>query len=300
MSPDHKPRKIGILGLGAMGLPMAKQLVTSGYAVFAYDPFPPQVQTGQGIELVQRATDLALRTDTVICIVSTPQQANAALLGDDGLFRALAGGTVIVMATIGPEAIRELDEAARASGVKLIDAPVSGGVVRAGEGTLLIMTSSRPADRDDADEVLAALGNPVKVVGDAPGDGQVVKLVNQLLCGVHIAAAAEALALATRLGVAAADAWDTVRHGAAASFMLDDRGQRMIDEDFDVARSAVDIFVKDMALVTAAARAHGMNPILAQSAQQVYLDASEAGLGRKDDSSIITRYLRQADPAEGV
>ncbi|MEO6956230.1 MAG: NAD-binding protein [Antricoccus sp.] len=175
--------------------------------------------------------------------------------------------------------------------MRLVDAPVSGGVVRAGEGKLLIMTSSRPADRHDADEVLAALGDPVKVVGDLPGDGQVVKLVNQLLCGVHIVAAAEALALATRLGVPAADAWDTVRHGAAASFMLDDRGQRMVDKDFDVVRSAVDIFVKDMGLVTAAAHAHGMNSILAQAAQQVYVDASEAGLGKKDDASIITRYL---------
>lgn len=291
MRMDQKPRRIGILGLGAMGLPMAKQLITSGYTVSAYDPFPPDAQVLQSIELVRRATDLALHTDTVICMVSTPQQANAALLGDEGLFKALVGGTVIVMATIGPEAARELDEAARDVGVRLIDAPVSGGVVRAGEGKLLIMTSSRPADRRDADEILSALADPVKVVGDVPGDGQVVKLVNQLLCGVHIVAAAEALALATRLGVAAADAWDTVRHGAAASFMLDDRGQRMVDEDFDVVRSAVDIFVKDMGLLTAAAQAHGMTPILAQAAQQVYLDATEAGLGKKDDASIITRYL---------
>ncbi|MEO6956231.1 MAG: NAD(P)-binding domain-containing protein [Antricoccus sp.] len=103
MSLDQKPRRIGILGLGAMGLPMAKKLITSGYMVSAYDPFPPDAQVLQGIELVRRATDLALYADTVICMVSTPQQANAALLGDEGLLKALAGGTVIVMSTIGPK-----------------------------------------------------------------------------------------------------------------------------------------------------------------------------------------------------
>jgi 3-hydroxyisobutyrate dehydrogenase/putative dehydrogenase len=123
-------------------------------------------------------------------------------------------------------------------------------------------------------------------VGAAPGDGQKVKLVNQLLCGVHIAAAAEALAFAEAMHLDPAATWEVVRGGAAASFMLDDRGARMV-HGTDEVRSALDIFVKDMGLVTDAARAGDFPAPLASVAEQLYLAGRRAGLGRRDDSTVI-------------
>ena len=125
------------------------------------------------------------------------------------------------------------------------------------------------------------------VVGEAPGDGQKVKLVNQLLCGVHIAAAAEALAFAEAMDLDARACWEVLRDGAAASFMLDDRGARMVEGTFDDPKSALDIFVKDMGLVTDAGRRHAYPTPLAAVAEQLYLAGHRAGLGRLDDSSLI-------------
>jgi 3-hydroxyisobutyrate dehydrogenase/putative dehydrogenase len=138
--------------------------------------------------------------------------------------------------------------------------------------------------------LLDALARSAPVVGAAPGDGQKVKLVNQLLCGVHIAAAGEALAFAEALGLDARACWEVIRDGAAASFMLDDRGERMLDGSVEPAKSALEIFVKDMGLVTDAARENAYPTPLASVAEQLYLAGSRACLSRLDDSSIIRLF----------
>jgi 3-hydroxyisobutyrate dehydrogenase/putative dehydrogenase len=135
--------------------------------------------------------------------------------------------------------------------------------------------------------LLDVMARSAPVVGESPGDGQKVKLVNQLLCGVHIAAAAEALAFAEAMGLEARACWEVIRTGAAASFMLDDRGARMVEGAFEEAKSALDIFVKDMGLVGEAARQSTYPAPLAAAAEQLYRAGSRAGLGRLDDSSII-------------
>jgi 3-hydroxyisobutyrate dehydrogenase/putative dehydrogenase len=135
--------------------------------------------------------------------------------------------------------------------------------------------------------LLDAMARSAPVVGPSPGDGQRMKLVNQLLCGVHIAAAAEALAFAEALGLEAAACWKVLREGAAASFMFDDRGARMIAGQFDQVRSAMDIFVKDMGLVGAAANQVGASVPLTAAARQLYEHGHELGMGRLDDSALI-------------
>jgi 3-hydroxyisobutyrate dehydrogenase/putative dehydrogenase len=169
-----------------------------------------------------------------------------------------------------------------------VDAPVSGGVARAADGDLLIMVGGAEAAVERVRPLLDALARSAPLVGPEPGDGQKVKLVNQLLCGVHIAAAAEGLAFAEAMGLDARACWEVIRDGAAASFMLDDRGARMLDGAFDDPKSALDIFVKDMGLVTGAARESTYPTPLASVAEQLYLAGSRAGLGRLDDSSLIT------------
>jgi len=217
-------------------------------------------------------------------MVADGAQAQAALLGDDGALAALpAEAAVVLLSTVGPQAV----EALAAEGHPLLDAPVSGGVARAETGELLVMAGGPVELFERLRPVLDAFGSTVVHCGERPGDGQAVKLVNQLLCGVHIAAAAEALAYAQALGLDPAKVHDTIRHGAAASFMLDDRGPRMLAREFAEARSALDIFVKDMGLVVDAGAAGGARTPLAQAARQLYQEGSEKGLGREDDSGVI-------------
>jgi 3-hydroxyisobutyrate dehydrogenase len=135
--------------------------------------------------------------------------------------------------------------------------------------------------------LLDTLARSAPLVGPSPGDGQRMKLVNQLLCGVHIAAAAEALSFAESLGLDAGECWKVLRDGAAASFMFDDRGARMVAGTFDEVRSALDIFVKDMGLVTGAAAEAGAPVPLSAAARELYQRGHDQGLGRKDDSVLI-------------
>jgi 3-hydroxyisobutyrate dehydrogenase len=191
-----------------------------------------------------------------------------------------------VMATVGPGPVQRWAERLGGQQVDLVDAPVSGGAARAGKGDLLIMVGGSEEAVQRVQPLLDVMARSAPHVGVAPGDGQKVKLVNQLLCGVHIAAAAEALALAEAMQLDAAATWEVLRGGAAASFMLDDRGGRMV-HGTDEVKSALDIFVKDMGLVTDAARASSYPAPLASAAEQLYLAGRRAGLGRRDDSSLI-------------
>jgi 3-hydroxyisobutyrate dehydrogenase/putative dehydrogenase len=177
-----------------------------------------------------------------------------------------------------------------------VDAPVSGGVARASAGDLLIMVGGHDHAVRRIQPLLRAMGRAAPVVGSYPGDGQKVKLVNQMLCGVHIAVAAEALAFAEAMGLDARSTWEVIRDGAAASFMLDDRGARMVESTDCEVKSALDIFVKDMGLVADAARVSGYTAPLASAAEQLYLAGRRAGLGRLDDSSLI-KVLRGDSPS---
>jgi 3-hydroxyisobutyrate dehydrogenase/putative dehydrogenase len=146
---------------------------------------------------------------------------------------------------------------------------------------------------------LGAMGSSVVHCGPRVGDGQAVKLVNQLLCGVHIAAAGEALAYAEALGLDPRFVFETIRHGAANSFMLEDRGERMLKEEFVPPKSALDIFVKDMGLVRSAADERDFHTPLASAALGAYMAGKDAGLGAEDDSGVIRVFRRRMAPAEG-
>ena len=180
----------------------------------------------------------------------------------------------------------------------MVDAPVSGGVQRAAAGDLLIMVSGADDAVGRARPLLDVLARSAPVVGPAPGDGQRMKLVNQLLCGVHIAAAAEALAFAESLGLDPGECWRVLRDGAAASFMFEDRGARMAGREFQPPRSALDIFVKDMGLVSAAAEHAGAAAPLTAVTRRLYEEGHERGLGRLDDAALI-EVLRQDRPPAG-
>lgn len=286
--------QVGWIGLGAMGGPMAQHVAGAGHDVTAFDVDPLRAQSLSGVTAATTAAGAAA-ADVVVLMVATPAQVEQVLFGPEGVLDSLRpGSVVVVMATVGPAPMRSWAERLGERQVHLVDAPVSGGVARAGAGDLLIMVGGTPDAVAAARDVLDTMAREAPVVGDEPGDGQKVKLVNQLLCGVHIAAAAEALAFAESLGLDPAATWEVVRGGAAASFMLDDRGGRMVADAFDDVRSALDIFVKDMGLVVGAARDSTFPAPLAGAAEQLYLSGRRAGLGRKDDSSVIQVLRGQA------
>ena len=289
--------RVSWLGLGAMGLPMARRLIEASHEVAAYDPVPASLEAlaASGGRAAASASDASANAELVVVTVATPEQATAALFGSDGAAGALApGAIVVVMSTIGPAAVRDLADRLAPLGVELLDAPMSGGVARAEQGDLVVMVGGPRERFETCRPFLEQLGTTVAYVGETIGDGQALKLVNQLLAGVHIAAAAEALGFAAALGLDPRATWDVIRHGAAGSFMLNDRGARMLDAEFEPVRSALDIFVKDMGLVVSAAKARKLPTPLAAAAEQLYLAGSAEGLGRRDDSSLITLYERWA------
>jgi len=291
--------RVGWIGLGAMGSPMAGCLARAGFAVTAFDIDPARAEAlaGDGVAPATSIADAAAGSDVLGVMVATPDQVESVLFGDDPAADALPpGAVVVVMATVGPAPVRQWAQRLGEKQVDLVDAPVSGGAVRAGAGDLLIMVGGTPAAVDRVRPLLDAMARTAPHVGAAPGDGQKVKLVNQLLCGVHIAVAAEALAFAETLDLDPAATWEVLRGGAAASFMLDDRGARMVHPTDEV-KSALDIFVKDMALVTDAAHTTGFTAPLAEAAEQLYLTGHHAGLGRRDDSTVI-EVLRGAPSNE--
>ena len=285
--------RVAVIGLGAMGLPMARRLA-SALEVTVYDIDIRRAEAvGDVAKTAASAREAVVGAGVVLLVVRTLAQADASLFGNDGVLEALEPGKSVVAlaSTVGVAGARALGERLAEYGVHLLDMPISGGPARAAVGDLLVFVGAPHQAIDAARQVLDLLASRVCVVGACPGDGQALKTVNQLLCGVHIAATAEALALADGLGLDAAATLDALSAGAAASFMLADRGPRVIEVlqgNVPEVVSRVDIFVKDLGIVAdAGRRAHVALPV-ATVAEQLFRLAEAAGLGAADDSSITT------------
>lgn len=283
---------VAVLGLGAMGLPMAARLNES-LPVRGFDITAERraLATDEGVPIADSPQDAVRGASIVLLVVRDGAQLSDVLFGDVGIADVLDPEAVVILtSTVGTEGIAPVAAALRDAGIALVDAPLSGGPVRARKGELLIVVGGEPAARQKAAPALELLASTLTIVGDRPGDGQAFKTVNQLLCGVHIAAAAEALALADALGLDRAKTLDALTAGAANSFMLGDRGKRMLqayDEEGPQVLSRLDIFVKDMGIVTAATRQAHLAAPVAAAAQQVYLLGEERGQGANDDSTVI-------------
>lgn len=285
-------KRIAVLGLGAMGLPLASHLAKT-FEVTGFDPFEERrtLATEHGVAVADSAPVAASGADFVLIAVRNAAQLEEVLHGPSGVVPVLEPGAAIILtSTVGAEAVEA--EAARLAetGIGLVDAPVSGGPVRAGEGDLLVTCGATPEVWERAKPVLDEMAGTLVLVGDAPGKGQSMKTVNQLLCGVHIAAAGEALALAGKLGLDQRMVLDALMAGAAQSFMLGNRGPRAIEAwegaDPEVC-SRLDIFVKDMGIVTSAAKRAGIAVPVAAAAEQLYILGNAQGRGAEDDSTLI-------------
>lgn len=282
---------IGFVGLGSMGTPMARNLVAAGFAVTGYDLNPKALKTleNNGGRSAASIVDAARDADALVLMVVNAAQAEG-LLFDGGALDALPkDASVLLMATCPPGAVKSLAERVQAAGRSFVDCPVSGGTKGAEAANLTIMAAADLATLGRVRPVLEAMGDKVFHVGTKPGQGAAVKTVNQLLCGVHLAVAAEGLSLAVKIGVDPDILLKILGGSAAASWMLNDRGLRMIEADPPVS-SAVDIFVKDLGIVLEAGRECKAALPLAAIAHQLFLAASGRGDGAKDDSQVIRSY----------
>ncbi|MEV0116080.1 L-threonate dehydrogenase [Streptomyces sp. NPDC050844] len=298
-----RPR-VGVVGLGAMGLGMARSLRTAGFDVGVHD-LRPEVAAAfadDGGTAHASAGELAAEVDVLVGVVVNAAQVESVLFGTDGAAERLRPGSVYVMcSTADPNWSAGLEKRLAERGVLYLDAPISGGAARAANGDLTMMTSGAPTAYAIADPVLEAMSGTVYRLGDEAGIGSKVKIVNQLLAGVHIAAAAEAMALGIKAGVPADALYEVITHSAGNSWMFENRMAHVLAGDY-TPLSAVDIFVKDLGLVLDAARPEKFPLPLAATAHQMFLQASASGLGGEDDSAVIKIFpgieLPEQDPAE--
>ena len=196
------------------------------------------------------------------------------------------GAVFVMCSTVAPAFSQGLETRLNALGLGYLDAPISGGAVKAAAGEITMMTSGKPEAYDVAQPMLDAMAGKVYRLGDTAGAGSKVKMINQLLAGVHIAAAAEAMAFGLREGLDAHALYEVITHSAGNSWMFENRMRHVLDADYSP-RSAVDIFVKDLGLVLGAAHADKFPLPLAATAHQMFMHASSAGLGLEDDAAVI-------------
>jgi 3-hydroxyisobutyrate dehydrogenase len=280
---------IGVIGLGAMGSGMAASLRRTGHTVHVCDARPGAADAfaREGGVACATPAEVGRACGIVVSVVVNAQQTEGVLFGPDGAAAGMAPGSVFVMcSTVDPNVSVAFEARTEALGLLYLDAPISGGAAKAASGQMTMMAAGRPAAFDRCEGALDAMAAKVYRLGDCAGNGSKVKIINQLLAGVHIAAAAEAMALGLREGVDAHALYEVITHSAGNSWMFENRMAHVLKADY-TPLSAVDIFVKDLGLVLDTARASKFPLPLASTAHQMFMQASTAGYAKEDDSAVI-------------
>lgn len=287
-------QRIAVIGLGSMGFGMATSLLRAGFAVTGCDVSADSVARfkaggGQGAATPAEAVRDA---EIVVSVVVNAAQTEAILFGKDGALEAMTPGAVFVSAaTMDPEIAKRLAARVEASGRLYLDAPISGGAQRAAQGELTILASGSAAAFAKARPALDAMAAKLYELGDAPGQGSAFKMINQLLAGVHIAAASEAISFAAKQGLDIRKVYEVITASAGNSWMFENRVPHVLEGDY-TPRSAVDIFVKDLGIVQDMARNAKFPVPMSAAALQMFLMASASGMGRDDDIAVAKMYAQ--------
>jgi L-threonate 2-dehydrogenase len=285
----NRSKNVGLIGLGAMGRGMAQSLRRAGYAVHACDARPGVAEAfaSEGGIACGSPAQAAAECDVMVSVVVNAEQTEAVLFGEGGCAAAMKPGSVFVMcSTVSPPWSAALEERLAALNLLYVDAPISGGAAKASKGDITMMTAAKPEAYARCEGMLDAMASKVYRLGSRAGAGSKVKIINQLLAGVHIAAAAEAMALGLREGVDAAALYEVITHSAGNSWMFENRMAHVLAGDY-TPLSAVDIFVKDLGLVLDLARTSKFPLPLSSTAHQMFMQASTAGFAKEDDSAVI-------------
>jgi L-threonate 2-dehydrogenase len=285
-------QKIGFIGLGAMGAGMAGSLVREGFSVTGCDVRPEAVDAlialgGSGAASPAEASKGA---SLAIVVVVNSMQAEAVLFGENGVAGALAeGSTAMLCSTVPPDFARNTEARLNEKGIHFLDAPISGGAARAKDGTMTMMTSGTAEAYAGSDAAMEAMAEKIYRLGDKAGPATTVKMINQLLAGVHIAALGEAMALGTKAGADPNALFEVISNSAGASWMFNNRVPHILAGDY-TPLSALDIFVKDLGIVLEAGKTLKFPLPLSAAAHQLFLMGSAAGFGGEDDSGVVRVY----------
>ncbi len=293
MDTSEQSKKAAVIGLGSMGYGMAVSLRRKGFLVAGFDvrhEVAERFAGEYGGHAAPTARDAVREAGVVVVVVVNADQTDALLFGADGIADTMEKGAVILScATMAPDRARALAAAAEAKGLLYVDSPISGGAQRAAEGALTVLASGSPAAMQKAQPALDAMAANIYRLGDEPGIGASFKMVNQLLAGVHIAAASEAIVFAKRLGLDMRKVYEVITASAGNSWMFENRVPHILDGDY-TPRSAVEIFTKDLGIVSDMSRSAKFPTPVASAALQMFLMTAAAGMGKDDDASVARLY----------
>ncbi|MDR0440638.1 MAG: NAD(P)-dependent oxidoreductase [Candidatus Accumulibacter sp.] len=282
-------RPVGVVGLGAMGMGVAMSLLREGFEVHACDVRPDLVQkvVDAGGLRAESPAALAPLVEVLIIVVLNAEQTESVLFGENGAAaRMRPGSLVIACPTVSPEFAKALGKRLTDAGLLMLDAPISGGAAKALAGEMTVMSSGAPEAYAQCEDVLAAIAGQVYRLGNEIGAGSVTKMINQVLAGIHVAAAGEAMALAIRAGADPEKIYEVITHSAGSSWMFENRVPHILTGDYSPL-SQVNIFIKDLGIVLDYAKKAVFPLPLVAAAHQMYLSASAAGHGAEDDSAVI-------------
>lgn len=291
----QSPRKVAVIGLGSMGYGIAISILRGGHMVWGVDVDAERVakfrsEGGQSPEI----TDVAGELDAVVVVVLNAEQTQNVMFGDGGIVASLKPGAVVLACTtMSPSFARDMAARCAETGVLYLDAPISGGSVKAANGQLSIMASGSADAFAAARPVLDSTAEIVFELGDEPGAGSAVKAVNQLLAGVHIAAMAEALTFGMTQGVTPEKFIEVISKCAGTSWMLENRAPHIVAGDY-TPHSSIDIWPKDLGIVLDIAKSARFDAPIASAALRQFMTAVEMGHGREDDAAVAKVYARNA------
>lgn len=292
---NNRSKNIAVIGLGSMGFGIAQSLIRAEHVVYGRDVVEATVEklADEG----GRTGDVASfgpALDIAVIVVLNAAQAESVLFGDDGIVQHMSPGSCVISAvTVAPEFAQDMEARCAELGILYLDAPISGGSVKAAGGQLSIMASGTPEAFSAAAAALDAMAATVFKMGDEAGPGSAMKSVNQLLAGVHIATMGEAITFGIKQGIAADKIVEVITQSAGNSWMFENRAPHVAAGDY-TPHSAVDIWLKDLGIILDIARAEKFSAPITAAALQQFVAASGSGYGREDDAAVAKVYAGNA------
>jgi 2-hydroxy-3-oxopropionate reductase len=293
---ESMTNKIGFIGLGIMGKPMARNLLKAGYELIVMDINPVVVEELEalGAESVKTAAELAARTKIIITMLPNSPHVKAVALGEGGIIEGASAGSVLIdMSSIAPQSSKEIAEALAAKGIEMLDAPVSGGEPKAISGTIAVMVGGKKEVFDAHYELMMTMAASVVYVGET-GAGNIAKLCNQVVVAINIAAISEAMVLAKKAGVSPDLVYQAIRGGLAGSTVMDAKAPMMMDRNFNPG-FRIDLHIKDLNNVMETAHNVGVPLPLASQVMEIMQAIKQDGCGVQDHSSIVKFYEKMAN-----
>lgn len=288
--------KIGFIGLGIMGKPMAKNLLKAGYELVVLDLNKSAVDelTALGAQAGKSNVDIANQCDVIITMLPNSPHVKAVVLGEGGIIEGVRPGTILIdMSSIAPLASREIYEALAQKGVEMLDAPVSGGEPKAIDGTLSVMVGGKKEIFDKCYDIMKAMASSVVYIGEI-GAGNIAKLCNQIVVAINIAAVSEALILAKKAGVSPDLVYQAIRGGLAGSTVMDAKAPMMMDRNFKPG-FRIDLHIKDLNNVLETSHSVGAPLPLTAQLMEIMQAIKLDGCGVEDHASIVKFYEKLAN-----